>query len=69
MRRSFLFIALAVFLVIVKIIGSVSKKMAPPPAESGPVNKDCPFCLSTIPLKAIKCGHCTADLPVSTTNA
>lgn len=27
-----------------------------------PTTKECPFCLSSIPLKANRCGHCTSDL-------
>ena len=64
---SFFFIALAVFLVIVKIVGSVMKKATPAPAPSEPITKECPLCLSTIPLKALKCSHCTSDLPVTST--
>jgi large conductance mechanosensitive channel len=59
----FLFVALAVFIVIVKLMGTLMKKAAPAPEASGPVTKECPLCLSTIPIKARKCGHCTADLP------
>jgi large conductance mechanosensitive channel len=25
--------------------------------------KECPYCISTIPVTASKCGHCTSDLP------
>lgn len=63
---SFFFIALAVFIVVVKIMGALTKKVAPAPAPSEPVSKECPFCLSVIPTKAVKCGHCTADLPANT---
>lgn len=28
-----------------------------------PTTKKCPFCLSTIPYRAIKCPQCTTDLP------
>jgi large conductance mechanosensitive channel len=38
-------------------------RTASPPAPSGPVTRECPLCLSTIPIKARKCAHCTADLP------
>jgi large conductance mechanosensitive channel len=62
---SFLLIALAVFIVIVKIVGALVKKATPPPAANEPVTKECPLCLSTIPIKALKCAHCTADLPVT----
>jgi len=30
--------------------------------KPGPTTKDCPCCCSTIPLKASKCPHCTADI-------
>ncbi|HEV2970947.1 MAG TPA: large conductance mechanosensitive channel protein MscL [Pirellulales bacterium] len=56
---NFLIIAAAVFLVIVKLVGSVVKKPEPP---SGPPMKECPMCCSNIPVKARKCAHCTADL-------
>ena len=59
---SFLFVALAVFIVIVKIIGTLMKKAAPPPSPAGPVTKECPMCLMTIPINARRCGHCTTDL-------
>jgi large conductance mechanosensitive channel len=60
---SFLLVALAVFIVIVKLLGAVMRSTAAPPAPSGPVTKECPLCLSTIPIKARRCAHCTADLP------
>lgn len=59
---SFLIIAAAVFIVIVKLVGAVAKKPAPAPAPAEPVTKECPFCLSVVPIKATKCGHCTSEL-------
>jgi len=33
------------------------------PAPAAPVTtKDCPFCLSAIPIKASRCAHCTSEL-------
>jgi large conductance mechanosensitive channel len=32
------------------------------PAPAAPTTKDCPYCLSAVPLKATKCAHCTAEL-------
>ena len=60
---SFFLVALAVFIVIVKLLGAVMRRTSPPPAPSEPVTKECPLCLSTIPTKARRCAHCTADLP------
>lgn len=61
---NFLIIAAAVFLIIVKILGTLIKKAAPPPVKE-PTTKECPMCLSVIPIKARKCGHCTADLELA----
>jgi len=61
---NFLLIAAAVFFVIVKLLGSVMKKVGGTPAPSEPTTKECPLCLSVIPIRAKKCPHCTADLPV-----
>jgi large conductance mechanosensitive channel len=32
-------------------------KAAPPPST-----KDCPYCASAIPLRAVRCPNCTSDL-------
>jgi len=53
----FLIIAFAIFIVI-KQLNRLKK--APPPAD--PTEKDCPYCLSRIPVKASKCAHCTSVL-------
>ena len=52
---TFLIVALAVFL-LVRNVNKLYKK------EEAPTAKDCPFCLMSIPIKATRCGHCTADL-------
>ena len=62
---NFLIVAFAVFITIVKVLGAVMKRAAGTPAPSEPTTKECPYCLSVIPLKARKCSHCTADLPES----
>lgn len=55
---SFFLIAGAVFL-LVKGINKLTEK---PPVVAEPTTKDCPLCLSTIPIKASKCAHCASDL-------
>jgi large conductance mechanosensitive channel len=61
----FLMIATAVFIVIVKLLGTVMQKAAgSTPAPSEPTTRECPMCLSDIPIKAKKCAHCTSDLPM-----
>jgi large conductance mechanosensitive channel len=54
---NFLIIALVVFL-IVRAVNRL--KAAPPPP---PNTKDCPRCLTAIPLAASRCSACCADLP------
>lgn len=54
---NFLIIAFAIFLVI----KSINRMQGPAPAAA-PTTKDCPYCLSAVPLKATKCAHCTAEL-------
>jgi len=56
---SFLIVAFSVFLVI-RSINKLKKQEQAPPSE--PTTKECPFCLSVIPIKAIRCGHCTSEL-------
>lgn len=53
----FLIVAFAVFL-MVQQINRLKKQPAPPEPDS----KECPFCLSRVPLKAVKCGHCTSEI-------
>jgi large conductance mechanosensitive channel len=56
---NFLIIAFVIFL-IVRAINRLKRKQEAAAAE--PTTKDCPYCLSTIPLKATRCANCTVDL-------
>lgn len=56
---SFLIVAFAVFLLI-KGINRAQRAKEVPPAE--PTTKDCPYCATPIPLKALRCPHCTSEL-------
>ena len=62
---NFLVVALAVFVIIVKVMGALMKRAAPPPPAGEPTTKECPFCLMVVPIKALKCGHCTSELPAA----
>jgi large conductance mechanosensitive channel len=55
----FIIIALVIFLMI-KIIDNLKKKPAPVVAE--PTTKECPYCFSTISIKATRCPNCTSEL-------
>lgn len=54
---NFLIVSFAVF-ILVKNINRLRKKGE---AEA-PAKKDCPFCLSSIPIKAVRCPFCTSEL-------
>jgi large conductance mechanosensitive channel len=56
---SFLIIAFTIFLVIRNINKLRREKEVPPPA---PITKECPYCLSAVPIKATRCAYCTAEL-------
>ena len=45
-----------------KISAKVGKKGSKVEPEKEPETKLCPYCLTEIPYKATKCGHCTSDL-------
>ncbi len=55
----FLIVALAIFLVIRQIN---RLKRQPEPIPEVPTTKACPYCFSMIPLKAVRCPHCTTEL-------
>jgi large conductance mechanosensitive channel len=56
---NFLIVALVIF-IIVKQVNRLQKPAAQPEAE--PTTKECPFCKSTIPIKATRCPNCTSQL-------
>jgi large conductance mechanosensitive channel len=56
---SFLIVAFAVFLLI-KVINRLRREEEAPAPE--PTTRECPYCLSTIALKATRCPHCTSEL-------
>jgi large conductance mechanosensitive channel len=54
----FVIVAFAMFLLVQQM-----NRLAPAPVPPrAPAEKDCPYCLSKIPLAATKCAHCTAYL-------
>jgi large conductance mechanosensitive channel len=52
---AFVIVAFALFLVVRQINRFTAKPAAP-------TTRDCPYCLSAVPLKATRCAHCTAQL-------
>ena len=58
---SFLIVALAVFL-LVKQVNRIKSGFSGPSAEVAPTTKECPFCVSTVSLRATRCPNCTSPL-------
>src|SRR3954447_20959876 len=56
---SFLIVAFVVFLIVRQV--NKMRRGEEKPAEA-PVVKECPYCLSSIPIKATRCPHCTSEL-------
>jgi large conductance mechanosensitive channel len=59
---SFIVIAAVVFFFVVK---PVNHLMALRKSDTPilPTTRDCPYCLSSVPVKATRCAYCTSELP------
>ena len=55
---NFLIVSFAVFI----LLKQVNRMKKPAPAPAAPATRDCPYCLSAVPLKATRCAHCTSEL-------
>jgi large conductance mechanosensitive channel len=60
---SFIIVAFAVFMLI-RALNKLQREEEAPPEE--PTTKECPHCLSMVPLLATRCGHCTSELSTDT---
>ncbi len=56
---SFLIVAFAIF-ILISNINKLKRREEVPPAV--PTTKECTYCLSTVPIKATRCPHCTSEL-------
>lgn len=59
----FVIVALVIFL-LVRQVNRMTRPRETPAAA--PTTKECPYCVSTIPLKATRCAHCTSELAPAT---
>jgi large conductance mechanosensitive channel len=55
---NFIIMAFVVFMLVRWI-----NKLKRPEQAAAPTTKQCPYCLTDINIKAVKCPHCTADIP------
>ncbi len=57
----FILVAFLLFL-IVKAANKAKNIGKKPEAPAEPTTKECPYCLSEVPIKATRCPHCTSEL-------
>jgi len=53
----FVIVAFVIFMIV-----RTMNRMQKPALVAAPTTKECPFCFSTIPLKATRCPNCTSQL-------
>ena len=58
----FILTALVLF-AIIKAVNAAKKMTKKPEAPAAPTTRDCPFCCSSVSIKATRCPHCTSVLP------
>lgn len=56
---NFIIIAAVLFFFVIRPIAKQNAKKVVPAA---PTTKECPYCFSTIPIKATRCPNCTSEL-------
>ena len=56
---NFVIVAFAVFLLVRQVTRFTA---APPTPAAAPTTKECPYCVSVIPIKATRCPQCTSEL-------
>jgi large conductance mechanosensitive channel len=60
---SFLILAAVIFFFVIRPVNALTERFASKHPAAEPTTRECPYCLSTIPLKAMRCAYCTAQLP------
>lgn len=58
---TFIIIAFVIFLLI-RAINNMHRRAEAPKVAAVPTTKDCPYCVSKIPIKATRCPNCTSQL-------
>ncbi len=66
---SFVLVGAAVYVFVVVPMNKLASMRKKPEAPAAPATKQCPECLSEIPVQARRCAHCTSVLVTQTTSA
>ncbi|HEX6481680.1 MAG TPA: large conductance mechanosensitive channel protein MscL [Ktedonobacteraceae bacterium] len=60
---TFLIVALVIYFFVVRPVNALMARYKPKEVQAAPTTRDCPYCLSSIPLMATRCAYCTSPLP------
>ena len=60
---AFLVIAAVIYYFVVLPVNALLARYKPKEVEAPPTTRDCPYCLSSVPLNATRCAYCTSPLP------
>jgi large conductance mechanosensitive channel len=59
---SLLIVAAVLFFFVVRPVARMHALNAKPQKPAAPTTKDCPYCMTAIPIKASRCPNCTSEL-------
>ncbi len=57
----FIIVAVVIFFII-RMVNNLQRRAKKPEPAAEPTTKECPFCMSAIPIKATRCPFCTSQL-------
>lgn len=61
---AFIILAAVIFFLVIKPMNwLIARRKTEPPAD--PSTRNCPFCLSEIPIAASRCAFCTSEVPAA----
>ena len=59
---NFLIVAAVLFFLVVRPVAKMNEKKKVAVPAAAPTTKECPYCISSIPIKATRCPNCTSEL-------
>ena len=60
---SFFIVAFVVYFFVMRPVNALMARYKPKEVQAPPATRDCPYCLSSVPLMATRCAYCTSPLP------
>jgi len=61
---NFLIIAFTVFFFVIRPINKMHERRKAKEVAPEPTTKECPYCITEVPIKATRCPNCTSELKV-----